>query len=397
MSSKANKFELFIMQKQVALKDIDPNPYRRMKHYPIREEKIQALLESIEQTGLWENMIARERAGRYQLGPGGTHRLAALREKFPGNHKITLNIREFSDTEMLKVMARENMEEWRTSPLVAMETVAAVIEAYEKGEIELEMPKNKAREDVTRGSVSHPYTARTVAKFLGWITPQGNINERIYWVLNALDLIEEELLCEEDLNGLTDTQARQLVLEISHRKTARERQAKAAEQAATEAKAEAEKARDEAQRERAQKQAQYETSRARELREHSKKETKTIVHSIGSQLRSGKIGAEQVRERAAEIIPPPFKEKKVPEIKRLARQLASEISGLFAKDDPRTAKIVEIARFREHLDTLSKELLVGALTDVGKRANKLVEALNQPLSNGAGKPDKSANPKSLTS
>jgi len=42
------------------LKDVRPNPFRRSEKYPILKEKVEELVESIETTGFWENIVGRE-------------------------------------------------------------------------------------------------------------------------------------------------------------------------------------------------------------------------------------------------------------------------------------------------------------------------------------------------
>jgi hypothetical protein len=50
---------------------------------------------------------------------------------------------------MVRMMARENREEWGTSARVELETVRAVIAAYGRGEITLpEVPKNTKRSEL---------------------------------------------------------------------------------------------------------------------------------------------------------------------------------------------------------------------------------------------------------
>ncbi len=60
------------------LKDVVSNPFRRTEKYPISPEKVAALIESIESTGFWENIVGREVDGKLQIAYGH-HRLAALR------------------------------------------------------------------------------------------------------------------------------------------------------------------------------------------------------------------------------------------------------------------------------------------------------------------------------
>lgn len=120
------------------LSHIDPNPYRRMDRYPIRPEKVEALKESITSTEWWSNVVARldpQDSTRAQIAYGH-HRLQALRELYPPSHKIDLNIGELSDEQMIKIMARENMDEWGNSAAAQHETVRTIVEAYAAGHIE---------------------------------------------------------------------------------------------------------------------------------------------------------------------------------------------------------------------------------------------------------------------
>ncbi|MGO8749202.1 MAG: ParB/RepB/Spo0J family partition protein [Thermoguttaceae bacterium] len=133
------------MQKVFPLSKIKPNPFRHMDRYPIQRDKVEALKESLRKTGFWENIVAREVDGEAQIAYGH-HRLVALQEELGKKAKVPLVIKDLDDEAMLQMMARENMEEWRTSAVVEQETVRAVIEVYAAGRVALPgIPKDTKR------------------------------------------------------------------------------------------------------------------------------------------------------------------------------------------------------------------------------------------------------------
>ena len=110
---------------KVKIKDLQPNPYRDMANYPINQDKLQTLKKSIEQTGFWDNILARQVNGVIQIAYGH-HRLQALKEVYSPEYLVEVPIKDLSDELMLKIMANENMEEWQSSVAVIDETVRAV-------------------------------------------------------------------------------------------------------------------------------------------------------------------------------------------------------------------------------------------------------------------------------
>lgn len=197
------------MSKTVPVSKIDPNPYRDITHYKLRTDKIVALKESIEQTTFWGNVVVREVNGRFELAYGH-HRLAALKEL--KTKEVEVIVRKLSNAQMIKMMSRENMEEWRSSAGGEMETVRAVIVAYTNDELDAEMPKvpkNLRSQELRWMETSERskacFTIDTVAKFLGWTDKKGHANETCRIAFKSLDLlgkgglhVEEEQTEEED-------------------------------------------------------------------------------------------------------------------------------------------------------------------------------------------------------
>lgn len=109
----------------IQVSKIDTNPYRHIEKYPINREKVEALKNSINQTGFWDNILLRPRGDRYQLAYGH-HRLSAIKEL--GVETVDVPVRDLDDATMLRIMANENMDEWRASPAVINETVFAAKE-----------------------------------------------------------------------------------------------------------------------------------------------------------------------------------------------------------------------------------------------------------------------------
>lgn len=105
--------------------DIKANPYRRMDNYPINQAKVKKLMNSMDETGFWDNILARPKDGIYELAYGH-HRWIALQKL--GIEKIDIPIKELDDETMLKIMANENMQEWEPDVKVINETVFAVKE-----------------------------------------------------------------------------------------------------------------------------------------------------------------------------------------------------------------------------------------------------------------------------
>jgi ParB-like nuclease domain len=161
---------------RVALKDIVANRYRKIESYRLSDEKLEALIHSYENSGFWDGSIQGRphprRKGKIEIA-FGHHRIEAARRH--GLDAIGLVVANRSDADMLRMMADENREEFKGDHLVQTETVAATIEAYVRGEIELPPISpytNKAQ--VYAPCAGRAYSLGTVAKFLGWIQSDGH-------------------------------------------------------------------------------------------------------------------------------------------------------------------------------------------------------------------------------
>lgn len=152
--------------------DIQPNPFRNIDRYPIDPAKVDRLKASINQTTFWDNLIARIGPdGRPQIAYGH-HRLVALRDLYPPDHTVSLIVRGLDDASMLRIMANENMEEWRTAAAVVKETVRATRDYLRS----IWTPESKSSNAET-GDGREEITA-----FLGW--PERRVKDALS-LLNA--------------------------------------------------------------------------------------------------------------------------------------------------------------------------------------------------------------------
>jgi ParB-like nuclease domain len=241
---------------KVRIDHLDANPFRHIDRYPIREDKITALRESITKTGFWDNMVGRQVGDRVQIAYGHHRREALLRE-YPADYEVGIVLRDFDDESMLQIMARENMEEWGSSAAIEMETVRSVVEAYGAGQIGLTPPPAESRrywriapsfsvanERGPEGAAA-PYTAKSVAEFLGWVQKSGEPQKKVENAIAALDLIEQGHLKDNDFFGMSTKQAEALVQETRRSVQAAERARQEADRAAALAE---QRRRDEAER-----------------------------------------------------------------------------------------------------------------------------------------------------
>ena len=297
---------------KIALKDIKPNPFRRIKQYPINPEKVRVLRESIQTTGFWDNLLARKANGKMELAYGH-HRLAALREEYPPSHQIDLPIRALSDEQMLKIMARDNMDEWGTSTQVILETVRAVVEAYGEGKIALgEVPETGRpwyryapsfllEKGLKLQNNLSPYTNETLARFLGWVEPKGRPQQKLDNAVSALALIEEGVVPEKIFTGLSVSGMRAVVDEASYARAQKEKDRRAAENAAAKAEREAKALAKKAQ------------SKNTTPKKRSAAETK--IASLTQEAEEQRAAAQQAREFG----------------KKQAKQHATHVSGALRK------------------------------------------------------------------
>jgi len=119
----------------IALSDIESNPNRDLNFNPLHEEKLVALMASINETGFWSNVIVRphpEKKGKYQLSYGH-HRLESA--KRCGIKEAEFVVRNLDDNFMIKMMEAENSEDYRYCPLSLLESCRAVVNALAEGRI----------------------------------------------------------------------------------------------------------------------------------------------------------------------------------------------------------------------------------------------------------------------
>jgi hypothetical protein len=116
----------------IPVKNIHPNPHRDFKRNPIPEDQVQAVLDSIDRTGFWDNIVVRphpEKKGEYQLAYGHSRLAAVRRKKFL---EITVPVADLNDWDMLCAMVDENETQRTVPPKVVVENVEAGLKLLEK-------------------------------------------------------------------------------------------------------------------------------------------------------------------------------------------------------------------------------------------------------------------------
>lgn len=380
--------------------EINPNPYRNIESYPYIEEKIKQLRESIRSTGFWDNLVGRiNDEGEPEIAYGH-HRIKAVEEELGSDAEVTLTIRDLSDDDMIRIMARENMEEWGSSVWVEMETVKSAVEAHAEDRIELpEVPENvpQAQRRYAPGFIqggapdgraldpARAYTGTTLARFLGWHTtrPGGRTrpSNAVRVALSALEMVEAGVLEEDDLRGLSREAAIEAIRAARSEKRRKEKAAELHEREAEEADEQAERTQDPEARERARRRAESSREKAKRLREEGKKAERNVAKKATKDLREGEIGTKKVRTKAREYAGGEEDEKeRIVHAHEVASNISTSVVNVF---DPQrhslAEKIEELIRLRAMLDEEDRERIARNLERVAERAKEYAERMREEV------------------
>jgi hypothetical protein len=206
----------------VPLSKIKDNPWRDKKRNPINPDKVEQIAESIVSTGeFWIGVYGRKTAEGFVELAFGHHRADAAKSvdtgdmleaaRTAGLKKIPVAIKDFTDGEMLMRMTRENL---RGELPVVLEAVSAAVRALAEGKISIPEPDPKTNASVLRyapsfipgkesgtSEVPHPYTADTLAHFLGSVYLKKTANKASDSVRAALGILELE---EKKITGFSE-------------------------------------------------------------------------------------------------------------------------------------------------------------------------------------------------
>jgi ParB-like chromosome segregation protein Spo0J len=192
------------------------NPYRNVDKYPVNKQKVEELKVSMKETTFWDNILARPKPGaesKYEIAYGH-HRLIAIREL--EIKEVDIPIRDLDDATMLRIMANENMDMWKSVPSVLYETVRAARDFLDK-----EIKKYWAWEDfcLVKSNQAlfddeHSFNAckgvgvgwSTILKFLGRNFKQWMIKEALAYIADeeSGDIDKEAV---ESLPSISSAQA----------------------------------------------------------------------------------------------------------------------------------------------------------------------------------------------
>jgi hypothetical protein len=116
---------------EISVDAIDPNPHRDLIRNPINPSQVEKLVDSIERTGFWENVVVRKHPdvpGRFQLAYGH-NRIEACR--LVGLTKVRLPVADLGRWDMYCAMCLENDTQQTISPPIAFENVEAGLRVIE--------------------------------------------------------------------------------------------------------------------------------------------------------------------------------------------------------------------------------------------------------------------------
>jgi ParB/RepB/Spo0J family partition protein len=245
----------------IQLKNILPNPNRDLKFNPLDQVKVDALFASINDTGFWDNVVVRKSpttTGKYEQAYGHQRLEAA---KKAGLTEADFIVKELSDEDMIKIMARENDDAYRYSIMSLLEKVKAVVIGLAEGRVKPFDISDKVKTSSIMYAPSYTpglsscskqdhmrYTTSSVARFLGMFSVKKEDqsilpHHSVIAALGALRLIQSGHMTEESIRhfGVNELY-KQVRITEGRKEVTREREQQKAQQEAERRKSEAQRA-----------------------------------------------------------------------------------------------------------------------------------------------------------
>lgn len=323
------------MSTKIQLKHLRPNPFRDLAHYPIHREKVEALKASIRTTGFWDNLLVRKAGADFQVAYGH-HRLEALKELVKESvideeFELELPVRNLDDATMIRVMASENLEEYRVTADLIDETVRVTREFIQR-------ETKTATRDITAADIS---------QFLG-----GGWNEdRVARSLQRLRLFDEGTLTRAQVAGLTHSAASGIQREIVKVQKAVTRDAM----------------------EREEEDEDFSEEDRKRIRGQAQKIAKHVAGALADHLQSGGQ-ASKLKERSldaqAELIP-----EEAPEDERRLSTIDAAARAVHARDFQR--KVEMLMKYKEYMSPGAKHELSGTLKEVAGWCRQMIGVLEE--------------------
>lgn len=191
---------------KIRVGDLKPNPFRKIKSYPISKEKVDSLKKSMKETGFWDNILARKKDGYFEIAYGH-HRLKAIKLAFGNDFEVNIPVKNLDDATILRIMANENDQDYNTSPSVLIETLDAARKFISKN------PSIVGKKEVAVADV----TAIQISRFLG-----GNWDvSKVGYGLQAVKMmLDDKVLDQEAVKNLpTQGSLRNFVKALNRAKT----------------------------------------------------------------------------------------------------------------------------------------------------------------------------------
>lgn len=179
----------------VQISKLRPNPYRNLSTYPWNEDKIEALLKSYQDIGVFMGIIVRPMPDGTFEKWFGHHRQEAAERK--GMKTLDVIVQDASDMQMIKAMAHENGEDYASDFVIQLNTWEGGIQFL-------------------RGQAAENPQPLEIARLLGMTCPDelGKHGDRLDMTAEACSaahsLIVAGHLDRKDLIGLNVKTAREL-------------------------------------------------------------------------------------------------------------------------------------------------------------------------------------------
>jgi hypothetical protein len=375
------------------------NPFRRIERYPIDQRKVERLVESYRQTGYWGNLVGRP-IGKDAIELAyGAHRRIAMDRYHKPTDKVAVIVQALNDEMMIRMMANENMIEFSSSALVDLETIWSTVLAFADGKIRL--PKVGSSKQVRYAPSFIPgknlptreifsYNAQTIGEFLGWLKKDGQVRDKVFTSLNALEYIEEGYLKEEDFAEITSGAVREMVTLGEARKRQHEEEAERERKQAQMQEERAARAKDETERKERQEAAVSHRQKAEEAVKEGKRKAAKVIKALADDRRDEFKEKVNMRLKAQEIEPVNekrhfqeiFKRKNIVTVTDEVIREVWQILNDQGKPWPDTLalKIQEIAKEAgEFLDEGQLKALVKALEALQSRADELIGKVERAI------------------